>query len=91
MIALPYFKRKIMKALTLLTLLLCSSAYADQDQHRRPGPPPEALEACNGKAPGSAVEMRTPRGDTVKGVCRMVLVPDQDQPSNRPNGSSRRP
>ena len=80
-----------MKTLTLIALLLCSSAYANQDQPRRPGPPPEALEACKGKAPGTVVEMKTRRGDTVKGVYQMVMVPDQDQPNMGPNGSSRRP
>jgi len=76
-----------MKALTLIALLLCASAQANPGQQRRPGPPPEALEACNGKAAGTAVEMRTPRGETVKGVCRMVMIPDQHQPDNRPSGS----
>lgn len=76
-----------MKALTVIALLLCASATANPDQHRRPGPPPEALEACKGKAAGAAVEMTTPRGDTVKGVCRMVMIPDQDRPGRRPNGS----
>lgn len=48
------------------------------DNQRR-GPPPEALEACRGKSPGSAAEMKTPRGDIVKGKCQMVLLPDQDR------------
>jgi len=46
--------------------------------HPRRGPPPEALEACRGKSPGSAAEMKTPRGDIVKGKCQMVMIPDQD-------------
>lgn len=45
---------------------------------QRRGPPPEALEACRGKAAGSVAEMRTPRGDVVKGKCQMVIIPDQD-------------
>lgn len=77
----------IMKALALIALLLGAGAYANPDQQRRPGPPPEALEACKGKAAGTVVEMKTPRGDTVKGVCRLVMIPDQDRPNNRPNGS----
>jgi hypothetical protein len=80
-------KGRIMKALTLIALLLCTSAHANPDQQRRPGPPPEALEACQGKAAGTAVEMKTPRGDTIKGVCRMVMIPDRDRPDSRPNGS----
>ena len=48
----------------------------DQQRH---GPPPEALEACRGKAAGSSAEMKTPRGDIVKGKCQMVLTPDRDR------------
>jgi len=39
------------------------------------GPPQEALDACKGKRDGDAAQLRTPRGDTVSGVCRLVLVP----------------
>jgi hypothetical protein len=73
-----------MKALSLIALLLCTSAFAYSDQKpdpsKRHGPPPEALEACKGKAAGTAVEMKTPRGDSIKGTCRMVMVPDRDPP-----------
>ena len=69
-----------MKALTAIAVLLCSSAYANPDQQKRPGPPPEALEVCKGKAAGTPVVMKTPRGDTVKGVCRMVMIPEHDGP-----------
>jgi len=48
------------------------------EQGQRRGPPPEALEVCRGKAAGSSVEMKTPRGDVVKGKCQMVMIPDQD-------------
>jgi len=39
------------------------------------GPPQEALDACKGKKDGDSAQLRTPRGDTVSGVCRLVLVP----------------
>ena len=75
-----------MKALSLIALLLCCSAFAQPgektEQHKRRGPPPEAFEACKGKAAGTAVEMKTPRGDSVKGVCRMVMIPDRDGPGD---------
>ena len=35
-----------------------------------PGPPPEALKACEGKSAGDAVQIQTPRGDTITGTCR---------------------
>lgn len=41
------------------------------------GPPQEALDACKGKKEGDSAQMRTPRGDTVSGVCRLVMVPGE--------------
>lgn len=47
----------------------------------RRGPPREAIEACNDKAEGTAVEITTPRGDKIKATCKqvdgqMVAVPE---------------
>jgi hypothetical protein len=36
------------------------------------GPPPEAIKACEGKSPGDAVQLHTPRGDTLTATCREV-------------------
>jgi len=73
-----------MKALPLVALLLCSTAFATPERRPEPpkrhGPPPEAVAACKGKPEGAAVEMKTPRGDMLKGTCRMVMVPDHDGP-----------
>ena len=33
-------------------------------------PPPEAITACKGKSEGTAVQFTTPRGATLKGVCK---------------------
>jgi hypothetical protein len=33
-------------------------------------PPPEALEACRGANQGDACSIRSPRGDTIQGVCQ---------------------
>jgi hypothetical protein len=44
---------------------------------RRPGPPPEAFKACEGKSPGDAVQLQTPRGETITGTCRLVAVPQE--------------
>ena len=73
-----------MKTVNLLAvLLLCTSAIAQPEQAKRRGPPPEALEVCKGKAAGTAVEMTTPRGELVKGVCRMVMIPLDDAPAHQ--------
>ena len=61
------------------------------------GPPPEAYEACAGKSEGDTVEMKTPRGDTIKAVCRAIrgklaAVPEgmpMPPAGNGPSGNSR--
>jgi len=82
---------------SILIALLCSAfaapAFAQgqgqppaqsqgQGQGGHRGPPQEALDACKGKKDGDKGQMRTPRGETMNGVCRMVLVP----PSNPADG-----
>jgi hypothetical protein len=44
---------------------------------RRPGPPPEAFQACDGKNQGDAVQFHTPRGETITATCRLVAVPQE--------------
>ena len=75
----------------LLTLLMCSAGLAAAEPERR-GPPQEFLEACKGKKEGVAVSAKSPRGDMVKGTCRMVMMPDHP-PGGRPDGEGegRRP
>lgn len=51
------------------------------------GPPPEAYQACVGKASGSRAQFTSPRGDTVSGTCeregeRLVLRPDRPPRGN---------
>ncbi|SHH69910.1 hypothetical protein [Massilia sp. CF038] len=79
-----------MRTTLILTLIVSSAAAMAAPPNQRPGeggpgngeqrrgPPPEALEVCKGKAPGTAVEMKTPRGDLVKGTCKLVMIPDHD-------------
>jgi hypothetical protein len=50
---------------------------------RHMGPPPEAVEACEGKSEGAEVEVTNPRGEKVKAVCKqingqLVAVPEGD-------------
>lgn len=70
-----------------------------QDQGRGPGngppgrePPPEAIEACEGKNEGDKVEFETPHGDIVKGSCMkkddlLFAVPENGQ--RPPRGGER--
>jgi hypothetical protein len=54
----------------------------------RPGPPPEAFEACEGKSAGSQAQFTGPDGETVTGTCfiadgRLVLRPDRPRENSR--------
>lgn len=44
---------------------------------RPSGPPQEFIDVCKGKAAGTVVQVKTPRGDTMKATCKMVAVPEQ--------------
>lgn len=50
------------------------------------GPPAEALEACKGKAEGTAVEFLNRRGDKVAATCRMMPVPEGGRGMGGPQG-----
>lgn len=48
-------------------------------------PPPEAITACKGKSEGTKVQFTTPRGDTLKGVCKqfegaLAAIPERGAP-----------
>lgn len=65
-----------MRRATIIALLCLSpAAFAEPPREERRGPPQEALDACKGKKEGAAAEAKSPRGETIKGTCRMVLVP----------------
>jgi hypothetical protein len=51
---------------------------------RPQGPPPEAVEACEGKSPGDAVQIQTPEGQVVSGTCRQM--PDGRLVAGPPGG-----
>ncbi len=49
----------------------------------RRGPPAELLDACKGKKEGDSATAKTPRGDTMTGRCRLILIPERDAPPAR--------
>ena len=49
-----------------------------------PGPPPEAVAACAGKAVGSQVSFTGRRGDTVTGSCEKIGDVLAARPAGRP-------
>lgn len=69
-----------MKSPLLYALLFAAANAGAQQQPPAPpkdrhGPPQEAIDACKGKKDGDAASVKTPRGDTVQGTCRLVLMP----------------
>ncbi len=67
------------RAAIIALLFYAGTAVAQPSQHppqgERRGPPQEAFDACKGKKDGDAVEAKSPRGDMVKGICRLVMIP----------------
>jgi hypothetical protein len=53
---------------------------------RPPGPPPEAVAACNGKTAGTTVSFTGRNGETLTGVCAMVDGKLAARPSGPPPG-----
>jgi hypothetical protein len=73
---------RMRKAVVFLGLLAMAGtagwAFAGSPEGGRPpGPPPEAFKACEGKTPGDAVQIQTPRGDTISATCRLVAAPEK--------------
>lgn len=74
------------KTAILIGLLSLSSAdcFAKGDREHPRQPPPEAIEACEGKAEGDIVSFETPRGDTVEGSCTLKDDTLVAMPERRP-------
>jgi hypothetical protein len=78
-------------------LFTTANAFAQQQpnpsgqpqEHR--GPPQEAFDACKGKKDGDTAQMKTPRGDMMSGICRMVLVPGPGRNAAERTPSRERP
>lgn len=96
-----------MRFAAISTLLLClqalTSSAANPPAPQRPTaaptdrpkiPPREAFAACEGKREGDVVTFTTPRGDTLKGPCRMIpaqLAAMPDRPPRPPEGRDGNP
>lgn len=88
------FSVKRLGALCMCTVLAPASlwaSYGPRESGERREPPQAAFDACTGKSEGAAVEITTPRGDTIKATCkpfknRLVAVPEGAPP---PPGNER--
>jgi hypothetical protein len=69
---------RIVTGIAISLLLLGSvSVFAGQNdvpggRRGQMGPPTEAYEACKDKSEGDSVEITTPRGETLKAVCKQI-------------------
>ncbi len=65
--------------LTALVALLGSGAALASskmpDQGHPPGPPQEAITACNGLGEGDVCSVQMPQGETLDGVCTLFKAP----------------
>lgn len=72
----------IVSLFVLLSLIPVTGwAYGDDDSKRRKEPPPEAIEACEGKEAGDTVEFTGRRGETITATCeerddQLVAAPE---------------
>ena len=90
-----------MRRATILTaLVLCMSGVVFGAETpavpdgKRPGPPPEAYRACEGKTAGAASQFVGPHGNTISGACTQVgdkLVLRPDHPKGGQGGPGHTP
>lgn len=75
----------ILALLVLMPLTACAESNS-RDRKGPQGPPPEAIQACEGKQEGDAVSFKGRRGETLNATCSMV----EEQLVAVPEGHSRR-
>lgn len=77
----------IITIVLISTLLIGCGANNARDRGRRvsQGPPPEAIEACEGKEAGTTVEFAGRKGESLKATCQdidgqLIAVPEGMSP-----------
>jgi hypothetical protein len=79
-----------MAALLALSGILTAPAWASFRSQGSPGSkgsPQETIDACKEKSEGAAVEMTTPRGDTIRATCKLINGQLVAVPEGGPPGS----
>ncbi len=82
---------RVALAVTLLSLVAISGWASGQGGPGggKKGPPPEAIEACEGKSVGDSVEFTGRRGETVEATCQEKDGQLAAVPKNAPKGGER--
>ncbi len=76
----------VLKVTAVLTIFLVTPLTAcAQNNGRRQGPPPEAIEACENKNAGDSVSFTGRRGESLEATCQemdgqLVAVPEDMPP-----------
>jgi hypothetical protein len=73
-----------------LAIILPATVYSSSSrQGRQQGPPPEAIEACEGKSVGDSVEFTGRRGESLEATCQEIEGQLAAVPDNAPKGGRR--
>ncbi|MFT3734958.1 MAG: hypothetical protein QM776_08040 [Rhodocyclaceae bacterium] len=85
----------LMLTASIATQAASSSASSTQptppDGVRPPGPPPEAIAACQGKSEGAKVTFKGRSGESMEGICRTIDGKLAAVPANMPPPGERPP
>lgn len=79
--------KKVILLLVFLTALVPMTSFAGNRGGGRPeGPPPEAVEACEGKSVGDSVQFEGRRGDKIEATCKEIDGQIVAFPNDAPKG-----
>lgn len=78
-------------SLSLVAAVYAADGAASAPTGQPPGPPPEAVAACKGKAEGAQVSFATRGGETVSGVCQKIGDVLAARPLGAPPGGMGKP
>ena len=85
----PRFSKVALIVCVISLMPMIVFAAGNKGQGRPQGPPPEAIEACEGKNAGDRVEFAGRRGESIEATCQkkngqMAAVPDNMPEGGRP-------
>lgn len=76
----------LLSAMSVLSLPLLAQTAGSAPSGQPPGPPPEAIAACNGKAEGAQVQFTNRSGAQLSGTCQKIGNVLAARPAGGPGG-----